>query len=53
MMTIAFLLLAIGAASLWWKRARWSWATVMVALALGIAIFLIDVDFSQHLGIQL
>ena len=53
MMTIAFLLLAIGAAALWWKRARWSWTMVMVALALGIVIFMSDVDFSQHLGIQL
>ena len=53
MMTIAFLLLAIGVAALWCKRARWSWVTVALALAVGIAIFVGDVDFSQHLGIQL
>ena len=53
MTTLAFLLLAIGSVALWWRRAQWSWAAVIGALALGIAIFLSDVDFSQHLGIQL
>lgn len=53
MMTLAFLLLAVGSVALWWWRARWSWATVALALAIGIAIFVGDVDFSQHLGIQL
>ena len=53
MMTLAFLLLAVGSVALWWRRARWTWATAVLALALGIAIFLGDVDFSQHLGIQL
>ena len=53
MMTFAFLLLAIGAVALWWRRAAWSWAAVLAALAVGVAIFFGDVDFSQHLGIQL
>ncbi len=53
MMTLAFLLLAVGGVALWWQRARWSWATVVLALALGIAIFLGDVDFAQTLGLQL
>ena len=53
MTTLAFLIVAIGAVALWWRRAAWSWASVLVALAVGIAIFFGDVDFSQHLGIQL
>jgi hypothetical protein len=38
---------------LWWSKAQWGWAAVMVALIIGIVIFVGDVDFTQNLGIQL
>jgi len=53
MMTLAFALLAVTAFFLWWGKAQWGWAVVMVALIIGIVIFVGDVDFTQNLGIQL
>lgn len=53
MMTVAFGLLAVGCFFLWRDKARWGWAAVMIALILGIIIFMGDVDFSSHLGLQL
>ncbi|MBQ0817775.1 MAG: hypothetical protein QNK17_04280 [Hyphomicrobiaceae bacterium] len=53
MMTLAFALLAVTVFFLWWGKAQWGWAAVMVALIIGIVIFVGDVDFTQNLGIQL
>ena len=53
MMTLSFSLLAVTVFSLWWGKAQWGWAAVMVALIIGIVIFVGDVDFTQNLGIQL
>ena len=53
MMTAAMSLLTVGCIALWWKKARWVWLTVMLALVVGVAIFVQDVDFSSNLGIQL
>jgi nitrate/nitrite transporter NarK len=53
MMTLTYALLAVAAFFLWWRNAEWGWAAVLVALALGIVIFVGDVDFSQNLGIRL
>jgi hypothetical protein len=53
MMTLTYALLAAAAFLLWWRKAEWGWAAVLVALALGIVIFVGDVDFSQELGIRL
>lgn len=53
MMTLAFALLAVTAFFLWWRKAKWGWALVMVVLILGIVIFVGDADFTQNLGIQL
>lgn len=52
MMTIAFALMA-AAVILLWRGAAWSWLLVMAALALGVVIFVGDVDFASNLGIQL
>lgn len=53
MMTVTFGLFAVSSFFLWWRKARWGWALVMAALALGVIIFVQDVDFSSPLGIQL
>jgi hypothetical protein len=53
MMTLTTGLLAVGAFFLWWRKARWGWAVVMAALAIGIIIFVRDVGFSANLGVQL
>lgn len=53
MMTLTYALLAVAAFFLWWRRAEWGWIAVLVALGLGIVIFVGDVDFSQSLGIRL
>ena len=53
MMTLAFALLAVTVFLLWWGKAQWGWAAVMIALIIGIVIFVGDVDFTQNLGIQL
>ena len=53
MMMLAFALLAVTAFFLWSGKAQWGWAVVMVALIIGIVIFVGDVDFTQNLGIQL
>jgi len=53
MMTATFGLLAVSAFFLWWRKAEWGWAAVMIALILGIVIFMGDVDFSSKLGVQL
>lgn len=53
MMTVAFGLLAVSCFFLWLRKARWGWAVVMIALILGIVIFMGDVDFSTNLGLQL
>jgi drug/metabolite transporter (DMT)-like permease len=53
MTTLAFALLALSSFLLWRRQARWSWTFVMLALVLGIAIFVNDVNFSANLGIQL
>ena len=53
MMTTAFALLAIGCVLTWRRMPGWAAASVLLALAIGIAIFAQDVDFSTNLGIQL
>jgi hypothetical protein len=53
MMTVTFGLLAVSSFFLWHRKAEWGWAAVMIALILGIIIFMGDVDFSTNLGIQL
>ena len=53
MMTVTFGLLAVSSFFLWWRKAEWGWAAVMIALILGIVIFMGDVDFSSKLGVQL
>ena len=53
MMTLAFGLLAVSCFFLWRHKAQWGWAAVMIALILGIIIFMGDVDFSSKLGVQL
>jgi hypothetical protein len=53
MMTLTMGLLALSAFFLWWRKARWGWAVVMAALAIGIIIFIGDVGFSSSLGVQL
>jgi hypothetical protein len=53
MMTVAFGLLAVSCFFLWRNKADWGWAVVMIALILGIVIFMGDVDFSSQLGLQL
>jgi MYXO-CTERM domain-containing protein len=53
MMTLAFGLIALSLFFLWRRRTRWGWAAVMVALVLGIIIFMGDVDFTSKLGVQL
>ncbi len=52
-MTLTMGLLALAAFFLWWRKAAWGWAVVMIALAIGIVIFMGDVDFSSSLGVQL
>jgi len=53
MMTLTMGLLAVAAFFLWWRKASWGWAAVMIALVIGIVIIMGDVDFSSHLGVQL
>ena len=53
MMTVTFGLLAVSAFFLWRRKAEWGWAAVLIALILGIVIFMGDVDFSANLGVQL
>ena len=53
MMTLTTGLLAVAAFFLWWRKAQWGWAVVMVVLLIGIIIFLRDIDFSSSLGVQL
>ena len=53
MMTLTMGLLALAAFFLWWRKAQWGWAVVMVALLIGIIIFVRDIGFSSHLGVQL
>jgi hypothetical protein len=53
MMTLTMGLLAVSAFFLWWRKARWAWALVMVALLIGIIIFVRDIGFSSSLGVQL
>ena len=53
MMTVTFGLLAVSCFFLWRREAQWGWAVVMIALILGIVIFMGDVDFSSKLGVQL
>ena len=53
MMTAAMSLLTVGCIALWWKKSRWAWWTVVLALVIGVVIFVQDVDFSSNLGIQL
>ncbi len=53
MMTVAFGLLAVSCYFLWRRKVRWGWVAVMIALILGIIIFMGDVDFSSKLGLQL
>jgi hypothetical protein len=53
MMTLTLGLLAVSSFFLWRYKARWGWAAVMAALAIGIVIFLRDIDFAANLGLQL
>lgn len=53
MMTVTFGLLAVSSFFLLRNKAEWGWAAVMIALILGIVIFMGDVDFSSKLGVQL
>lgn len=53
MMTLTMGLLAVAAFFLWWRQAGWGWTLVMLALVIGIVIFMGDVDFSSNLGVQL
>jgi hypothetical protein len=53
MMTVTFGLIAISCFFLWYCKAEWGWAAVMIALIIGIIIFMGDVDFSTNLGVQL
>jgi hypothetical protein len=53
MMTATFGLFAASCFFLWYRKAEWGWAAVMIALVIGIIIFMGDVDFSSNLGIQL
>ena len=50
MMTVTFGLLAVSCFFLWRREAQWGWAVVMIALILGIVIFMGDVDFSFEAG---
>jgi preprotein translocase subunit SecD len=53
MMAATWALLAISSFFLWRYKSRWGWVAVMAALALGIVIFMRDVDFNANLGVQL
>ena len=53
MMTVTYGLLAVSCFFLWYRKAEWGWAAVMIALIIGIIIFVGDVDFSTNLGVQL
>ncbi len=53
MMTLSLALLSVGCFFLWRRQSHWVWITVVVALAIGIAIFVQDVDFHTDLGVQL
>jgi len=53
MMTLAHALVAVSAYFLWRHKAGWGWIAMMLVLAIGVAIFLQDVDFNSKLGIQL
>jgi len=53
MMTVTFGLFAVSAFFLWQRKSEWGWAAVLIALILGIVIFMGDVDFSANLGVQL
>jgi hypothetical protein len=53
MMTVTYGLLALSSYFLWRRQSAWGWAAVMIALVLGIVIFMGDVDFSSKLGVQL
>jgi len=53
MMTLTLGLLTVSAYFLWRRKARWGWVVVMVALVIGIIIFVGDIDVSSSLGIQL
>jgi hypothetical protein len=53
MMTVTYGLLAVSAFFLWRRKSAWGWAAVLIALLLGIVIFMGDVDFSSRLGVQL
>jgi hypothetical protein len=53
MTTLAFGLIAASCFFLWRRSAAWSWALVLLALAVGGLVFVGDVDFSTQLGLQL
>jgi hypothetical protein len=53
MMTVTYGVLAVSCFFLWYRKAQWGWAAVIIALILGIMIFMGDVDFSTNLGVQL
>jgi len=53
MTTVTFALIAASCFFLWRGGAAWSWALVLVALAIGGLVFVGDVDFSTKLGLQL
>lgn len=53
MMTLAHGVLALSCYFLWRRKADWGWLAVILVLAVGIVIFMGDVDFSTNLGIQL
>jgi len=53
MMTMTFGLVAASTFFLWRRKAEWGWAAMMIALIIGIVIFLGDVDFASRLGVQL
>ena len=53
MMTLANLLLALASYFVLRRNASWGLAAVIAVLAIGIVIFVRDVDFASNLGIQL
>lgn len=53
MMTLANLLLALASLFVWRRNASWGLAAIIAVLAIGVVIFVRDVDFASNLGIQL
>ena len=53
MMTLVFALLAVNCFFLLRRQARWGPWVALLALVLGVVIFVGDVDFGTDLGIQL